>query len=73
MSGKNRVRRNPKQVVEELQEADRPLNAGQSVGQVLQALGISQYTTNHGRTRVTYPAQSKIGVDSPWQVIMLHM
>jgi len=42
MSGKNRVRRNPKQVVEELQEADRPLNAGQSVGQVLQALGISQ-------------------------------
>lgn len=34
MSQKNR-RHSPKQIVEKLKEADRLLNAGQSVGQVL--------------------------------------
>lgn len=46
MSDKKRVRHNPKQIVERLQEADRLLNAGQSLGQVLQALGVSQATYN---------------------------
>jgi transposase-like protein len=44
MSGKKRVRHSPQQIVERLQEADRLLNAGQSVGQVLQALGVSEAT-----------------------------
>jgi len=42
MAGKKRVRRSPSQIVEKLQEADRLLNAGQSVGQVLQALEVSE-------------------------------
>lgn len=49
MSGKNRVRHSPKQIVEKLQEADRLLNAGQSVGQVLQALGVSEATYHRWR------------------------
>ncbi len=49
LSGKKRVRHNPKQIVEKLQEADRLLNAGQSVGQVLQALGISEATYHRWR------------------------
>jgi len=40
MSDKKRVRHTPQQIVEKLQQADRLLNAGQSVGQVLQALGV---------------------------------
>ena len=44
MSGKKRFRHSAKQIVSKLQEADRLLNAGQSVGQVLQALGVSQAT-----------------------------
>lgn len=49
MSDKKRVRHNPKQIVEQLQEADRLLNAGQSLGQVLQALGVSQATYHRWR------------------------
>ena len=49
MSGKQRVRHRPNQIVEKLQEADRLLNAGQSLGQVLQALGVSQATYHRWR------------------------
>jgi transposase-like protein len=49
MSGKQRVRHSPKQIVEKLQEADRLLNAGQSLGQVLQSLGVSQATYHRWR------------------------
>lgn len=44
MSEKKRVRHSPKQIVEKLQEAERRLNAGQSAGQVLQTLGVSEET-----------------------------
>ena len=49
MSGKQRVRHSPKQIVEKLQEADRLLNAGQSLGQVLQALSVSEATCHRWR------------------------
>jgi len=55
MSGKKPVRHNPKQIVEKLQEADRLLNAGQSVGQVLQALGISEATYHRWRQQYGGP------------------
>ena len=42
MSGKNRRRHSPPQIVEKLKEADRLLNAGQPLGRVLQALGVSE-------------------------------
>ena len=51
MSGKNRKRHSPKQIVEKLAEADRLLHAGQSVGQVLQVLGVSQATYHRWRER----------------------
>jgi transposase-like protein len=51
MSGTKRKRHNPKQIVEKLGEADRLLNAGQSVGQVLQALGVSEATYHRWRTQ----------------------
>ena len=51
MSGKKRVRHSPNQIVNKLQEADRLLNAGQSLGQVLQALGISEATYHRWRNR----------------------
>jgi len=51
MSGKNRKRHSPKQIVAKLGEADRLLNAGQSVGQVLQALGVSEATYHRWRNR----------------------
>lgn len=51
MSGKNRKRHNPKQIVQKLREADRLLNTGQSVGQVLQALGVSEATYHRWRTQ----------------------
>jgi putative transposase len=50
MSGK-RVRHSPRQIVEKLQEADRLLNAGQSLGQVLQALSVSQATLHRWRAQ----------------------
>ena len=49
MSEKKRRRHSPRQIVEQLKEADRLLNAGQPVGQVIQALGISE-ATYHTRT-----------------------
>ena len=49
MSGKRRVRHSPNQIVEKLQDADRLLNAGQSLGQVLQSLGVSQATYHRWR------------------------
>ena len=52
MSDKKRVRHSPHQIVERLGEADRLLNAGQSLGQVFQALGVSQAT--YHRWRVQY-------------------
>lgn len=51
MSGKNRKRHSPKQIVQKLEEADRLLNAGQSVGQVLQALGVSEATYHRWRNQ----------------------
>ena len=51
MSGKKRVRHSPQQIVEKLQQADRLLNAGQSVGQVLQALGVSEATYHRWRNQ----------------------
>lgn len=49
MADKKRVRHSPKQIVEKLQEADRLLNAGQSLGQVLQALAVSEATYHRWR------------------------
>lgn len=51
MSGKNRKRHSPKQIVQKLGEADRLLNAGQSVGQVLQMLGVSEATYHRWRNQ----------------------
>jgi len=55
MSGKKPVRHHPKQIVEKLTEADRLLKAGQSVGQVLQALGISEATYHRWRQQYGGP------------------
>ncbi len=49
MSGKTRRRHSPQQIVDKLQEADRLLSLGQSVGQVLQSLGVSQATYHRWR------------------------
>ena len=49
MSEKKRHRHSPQQIVEKLKEADRLLNAGQSVGQVLQALNVSEATYHRWR------------------------
>ena len=49
MADKKRVRHSPRQIVEKLQEADRLLNAGQSLGQVLQAMGVSEATYHRWR------------------------
>lgn len=49
MSGKKRHRHSPQQIVRKLAEADRLLNAGQSLGQVLQALSVSQATYHRWR------------------------
>lgn len=51
MSGKKRKRHSPQQIVEKLQEADRLLNAGQTLGQVLQALGVSEATYHRWRNQ----------------------
>ena len=42
MSG--RKRRNPEQIISALREADALLNAGRSVGQVIQHLGVNEGT-----------------------------
>ncbi len=41
----------PPQIVEKLKEADRLLNAGQPLGRVLQALGVSEATYHRWRDR----------------------
>jgi transposase-like protein len=51
MSERRRRRHSPKQIVEKLQEADRLLNAGQSLGQVLQVLEVSEATYHRWRAQ----------------------
>jgi putative transposase len=46
-----RKRHSPQQIVAKLSEADRLLNAGQSPGQVLQMLGVSETTYHRWRTQ----------------------
>lgn len=46
-----RKRHNPEQIVRKLQEADRLLNAGKSVGQVIQALEVSEATYHRWRNQ----------------------
>lgn len=49
MSEKKRKRHSPEQIVARLREADALLNAGQSVGQVVQHLGVSEATFHRWR------------------------
>jgi putative transposase len=51
MSQRRRRRHSPQQIVEKLQKADRLLNAGQTVGQVLQALEVSEATYHRWRNQ----------------------
>jgi len=51
MSQKKRRRHSPQQIVEKLKEADRLLNAGQPLGQVLQVLAVSEATYHRWRNR----------------------
>ena len=51
MSERKRRRHSPQQIVEKLQEAARLLNAGQSLGQVLQALEVSEATYHRWRNQ----------------------
>jgi len=46
---KKRKRHTPEQIVGKLREADALLNAGQSVGQVIQHLGVSEATFHRWR------------------------
>jgi transposase-like protein len=46
-----RKRRSPEQVILALRQADALLNAGQSVGQVIQHLGISEATYHRWRNQ----------------------
>lgn len=46
-----RKRRNPDQIVAALREADALMNAGQSVGQVIQHLGVSEATYHRWRNQ----------------------
>ncbi len=48
---KRRRRHSPHQIVEKLREADRLLNAGQSLGRVLQALEVSEASYHRWRNR----------------------
>jgi hypothetical protein len=49
MTERKRRRHSPQQIVEKLQEADCPLNAGQTLGQVLQVLEVSKATYHRWR------------------------
>jgi transposase-like protein len=51
MSQKKRRRHSPQQIVEKLKEADRLLNTGQGLGQVLQALAVSEATYHRWRNQ----------------------
>lgn len=46
---KKRKRHSPEQIIAKLREADAMLSGGASVGQVLQALGVSEATLNRWR------------------------
>lgn len=46
-----RKRHRPEQIVVKLREADALLNAGQSLGQVIQHLGVSEATYHRWRNR----------------------
>jgi len=46
-----RKRHNPEQIVRKLEEADRLLKAGKSVGQVFQALEVSEATYHRWRNQ----------------------
>jgi DNA-binding transcriptional MerR regulator len=50
MSENNRRRHTPQQIVEKLKQADRLLNAGQQLGQVLQSLESASKHTTAGAT-----------------------
>ena len=49
MSQGKRRRHSPQQIVEKLKQADRLLNAGQPLGQVLQSLEVSEATYHRWR------------------------
>ena len=51
MSERRRRRHSPQQIVDKLKEADRLLNAGQSLGQVLQLLAVSETTYHRWRNQ----------------------
>ena len=46
-----RKRRNPEQIIRKLADADRRLNAGQSIAQVCQALEVSEATFHRWRNQ----------------------
>jgi putative transposase len=50
-TGKKRKRHAPAEVVKKLQDADRLLNAGKSLGEVLQVLEVSEATYHRWRTQ----------------------
>lgn len=51
MTGKTRKRHGPDQIVQKLQDADRLLNAGKSLGEVLQTLEVSEATYHRWRNQ----------------------
>jgi transposase-like protein len=51
MTGKKRKRHGPDQIVKKLQDADRLLNAGKSLGEVLQTLEVSEATYHRWRNQ----------------------
>jgi len=51
MAGRKRKRHGPDRVVKKWQDADRLLNAGKSLGEVLQALEVSEATYLRWRTQ----------------------
>lgn len=51
MAEKKRKRHGPDQIVRKLQDADRLLNAGKSLGEVLQALEVSEATYHRWRNQ----------------------
>jgi transposase-like protein len=50
-TGKKRKRHGPDQIVKKLQDADRLLSAGKSLGEVLQALEVSEATYHRWRNQ----------------------
>lgn len=51
MSGKKRKRHSPEQIVVKLQDADRLLNGGKGLGEVLQVLEVSEATYHRWRNQ----------------------